>query len=130
MSPARLRAVFSWTLGLLLLGLAAAAAAALTGRRLEACCGAAAGGLLGALGHLFAARAAGPGRAWKQAWGLWLAGLLARLGLLLVLTLIFWRAWPESFGLPALIMAAIYLLANLWDVGWLCRRAAVEERHG
>ena len=119
-----------WLL-LFLLGLAGVLAAGeLSGRLLGFYCGAAGGLLLGVLGHLFASHATEPGRAWGPSWGIWVAGLLARLVVLLVLALVFWRVWPDDFGLPTLTMAAIYLAANLGEIGWLCAFTGGEAERG
>ena len=112
---------------LLAVGGAAAAAAALSGGGKPACWGAAGGLLLGCAEHAFGvlalarARDSRPGAA--RGLDLWGLGMLGRLALVSVLTLAFWRAWPESFTSAMLPMAGVYLAAHFWEIVRMWRRS-------
>jgi len=149
-SPAGGRPVPFWSWLLLPALMAAVAVAAeLIGRRAEVYCGAAAGLLLGLVGHLFTARAVssdsgasrgekGPGTLGAKhpeeparqrvpdpfsPWCVWGAGFLVRFVLMGLLAGVFWLAWPGRFALPMLSMAAVYLALHFLEIAWLCRKA-------
>ena len=112
-------------LGLLLATLLAAEA---LGQRTEIYCGAAGGALVGLVGILFGARIAAKHRAAKtrkdgawDVWALWGVGMLARLALLGVLALVFWKGLALDLPPAMLSLAAVYLVLLFWEAAWLHR---------
>jgi hypothetical protein len=110
---------------------AAAVAAGISGRAREAVCGAAAGLLIGLLGHLFARRALSPAApVMADSLRLWSIGMAVRLASIAALAVAFWAFCPDSYEVPMLTMAAAWLATHSWSIVRLCRLpAAVPVRN-
>jgi len=113
-----------------LLGLAAliAAAAELLARlgdaslRMQVYAGGSAGVLLGVAGLPFAAKLARLEDAGARFWKWWVAGVLTRLALLLLLAVFLGVWFPAGPAVALLSMAAVYLICMFSEVAWLAKR--------